>query len=59
MDLLICPASQPERGEPWPRNILRLTAEEREERMALISKGKTSAAKIRQAQVVLKADGCI
>lgn len=36
--------------------IVRLTAEEREERMALISKGKTSAAKIRQAQVVLKAD---
>ena len=36
--------------------LVRLTAEEREELMALISKGKASAAKIRHAHVLLKAD---
>jgi len=36
--------------------IVRLTAEEREELTALVSKGKNSAAKIRPAQVLLKAD---
>lgn len=36
--------------------IVRLTAEEREELTALVSKGKTAAAKIRHAQVLLKAD---
>ena len=36
--------------------IVRLTAEEREELTALVSKGKSSAAKIRHAQVLLKAD---
>jgi transposase len=36
--------------------IVRLTAEEREELTALASKGKASAAKIRHAQVLLKAD---
>jgi transposase len=36
--------------------IVRLTAEEREELTALISKGKASAAKIRHAHVLLKAD---
>jgi hypothetical protein len=34
----------------------RLTAEAREELTGLVSKGKTSAAKIRHAQVLLKAD---
>src|SRR5512134_2066645 len=36
--------------------IVRLTAEEREQLTALISKGKASAAKIRHAHVLLKAD---
>ena len=36
--------------------IVRLTAEEREELTALVSKGKMSAAKIRHAQILLKAD---
>ena len=36
--------------------IVRLTVEEREELTALVSKGKSSAAKIRHAQVLLKAD---
>jgi transposase len=36
--------------------IVRLTAEEREELTALVSKGQSSAAKIRHAQVLLKAD---
>jgi len=36
--------------------IVRLTAEEREELTALVSKGKSSVAKIRHAQVLLKAD---
>jgi transposase len=36
--------------------MVRLTAEEREELIALVSKGKSSAAKIRHAQVLLKAD---
>ncbi len=36
--------------------IVHLTAEEREELTALVSKGKSSAAKIRHAQVLLKAD---
>ncbi|CDH47277.1 MAG: helix-turn-helix domain-containing protein [Candidatus Competibacteraceae bacterium] len=35
---------------------MRLTPEEREELTALVSKGKTSAAKIRHAQILLKAD---
>jgi hypothetical protein len=36
--------------------IVRLTAEEREELTALVSNGKASAAKIRHAHVLLKAD---
>ena len=36
--------------------IVRLSAEEREELTALVSKGQSSAAKIRHAQVLLKAD---
>ena len=36
--------------------IVRLTTEEREELTALVTKGKTSAAKIRHAQILLKAD---
>ena len=36
--------------------IVRLTAEEREELTALVSKGQSSAAKIRHAPVLLKAD---
>lgn len=36
--------------------VVRLTAEEREELIALTSKGQASAAKIRHAQVLLKAD---
>jgi transposase len=36
--------------------IVRLTAEEREELTTLVTKGKTSAAKIRHAHVLLKAD---
>jgi hypothetical protein len=36
--------------------IVRLTAEEREELTGLVSKGKASAAKIRHAHVLLKAD---
>ncbi len=39
--------------------IVRLTAEEREELTALASKGKASAAKIRHAQVLLKADATV
>lgn len=38
------------------KHIVHLTAEEREELTALVSKGKSSAAKIRHAQVLLKAD---
>lgn len=37
------------------KHIVRLTAEEREELTALVSKGKAAAAKIRHAQVLLKA----
>jgi hypothetical protein len=36
--------------------IVRLTAEEREELTVLVSKSKASAAKIRHAHVLLKAD---
>ena len=36
--------------------IVRLSAEEREELTALVSKGQSSAARIRHAQVLLKAD---
>ena len=36
--------------------LVRLTTEEREELTALVTKGKTSAAKIRHAQILLKAD---
>src|SRR5512143_4010376 len=54
--VLSCPAGGLSETSMPEKYIVRLTAEEREHLTAVVSKGKASAAQIRHAHVLLKAD---